>query len=104
MTAMTSIIAGPASEVPLPNGVDHVAPWEPDQPMPSRPFFGAPRGINGRTIVVGTAGHQWADGTIEAVASIEVIGHLHGLSGDQARELASALLQAADEVDAWLAR
>lgn len=101
---MTSTITRLAPEVPLPAGAAHVAPWEHDQPMPSRPFFGVPRGISGRTIVVGTAGHQWADGSIESVASIEIIGHLHGLNSDQARELASALLQAADEVDGWVAR
>jgi hypothetical protein len=72
--------------------------------MASRPFFGVPRGISGRTLVVGTAGHQFADGSVESPASVDVIGVLQGLSSDQARELASALLRAADEVDGWLAR
>jgi hypothetical protein len=101
---MTSTITRPAPEPPVPVGAALVAAWEYDQPMPSRPFFGVPRSISGRTIVVGATGHQWADGSIDSVASIEIIGHLHGLTSDQARELASALLQAADELDGWVAR
>lgn len=101
---MNTTIARPAPDVPVPVGAAHVASWEHDQPMASRPFFGLPRGINGRTIVVGTAGHQWADGSIESGASIEIIGRLQCLTSDQARELAAALLQAADEVDVWFAR
>ncbi|TPG37150.1 hypothetical protein [Mycolicibacterium hodleri] len=101
---MTSTITRIAPEAPMPVGAAHAAAWEDDQPMPSRPFFGVPRGIAGRTIVVGASGHQWADGSIESVASIEIVGHLHGLNSDQARELASILLQAADEVDGWVAR
>jgi hypothetical protein len=100
---MTSTITRPAPEVAVPAGAAHVAAWEHDQPIPSRAFFGVPRGISGRTIVVGTSGHQWADGSIESVPSIEIIGDLHGLNGDQARDLASALLQAAEEIDRWVA-
>lgn len=100
MNTMTRL----APEVSPPAGAAYVGPWDDDQPMPSRSFFGSPRGIGGRGIVVGTAGHQWADGSIESAASIDVIGLLDGLTGDQARELASALLQAADEVDAWRTR
>ena len=101
---MTSTMTRPVAEAPMPVGAAHVAAWEDDQPMPSRCFFGVPRGVTGRTIVVGAAGHQWADGSVESVASIEIVGHLHGLTSDQARELASILLQAADEADGWVAR
>jgi|ERR1700712_485700 hypothetical protein len=104
MDSATGTIARPALEVPPPTGAAHVASWEQDQPMPSRSFFGVPRGVSGRTTVVGTAGHQWADGSIESGASIDIIGLRDGLSSGQARELASALLEAADEVDEWLSR
>jgi hypothetical protein len=101
---MTRTIIRPAPEVPAPAGAAHVGAWECDQPIPSRAFFGVPRGISGRTIVVGSAGHQWADGSIESVPTIGIIGDLHGLNGDQARDLASALQQAAEETDGWVAR
>jgi hypothetical protein len=81
-----------ADDVPPPAGAVHVAPWEHDQPMAPRPFFGAPRGISGRAVVVG---HQWVDGSVESVATVEIIGHLEGLTCGQAREVASALLQVA---------
>ena len=97
-------VTRPATEAPVPVGAALVAAWEHDQPMPSRSVFGVPRGITGRTIVVGAAGHQWADGSIASVASIEIIGRLDALSSDQARELASALQFAADEADGWVAR
>jgi hypothetical protein len=99
---MTSTIARSAPEVPMPAGAAHVAAWQNDRPIPSRPFFGIPRSVRGRTIVVGTAGHQWADGSIDSNATIEIIGCLHGLDSDQARDLASALLQAAEERDGWV--
>jgi hypothetical protein len=98
---MTSSIIESAREAPLPVGAAFGAPWEPDESMASRPFFGVPRAISGSTIVVGTVGHQWSDGSIEPVAGIEVIGLLRCLNSDQARELGLALLEAADEVDGW---
>lgn len=95
-------VTRPAPEAPVPVGAALVAAWEHDQPMPSRSFFGLPRGITGRTIIVGAVGHQWADGSIEPVASIEIIGHLDTLNSEQARQLASALQLAADEADGWV--
>ena len=100
---MTTTTDTPACEVTKPAGADYVAPWQYDLPIPSRPFFGKARGITGRTIVVGTSGHQWADGSVASTATIEIIGRPDGLASGQARELAAALLQAADEVDGWFA-
>jgi hypothetical protein len=46
---------------------------------------------------------QYKDGSVEDVEAV-VVGTDDGLNSDQARELADALLEAADEVDRWAGR
>jgi len=89
-----------------PAGVASVDVWEADDPQPYRLIFGATREIADGTAWVSTSAVQWADGSIDTDGRIEephiaVVDNNDLLSSKQARELAAALLEAADELDEW---
>lgn len=90
-----------AETVPLPEGGIHAGDWDPHDPMPSRCIYGPVRKVTDAKWSIETATSQWADGTVDTEGTwIEMSGE--GLrNSDQARELAAALLEAADEVDGW---
>jgi hypothetical protein len=84
--------------------------WQDDVPLPYRVLFGDLRGIDGldidRLSVQATA-VQYTDGRIDDGSAYEA-PHVYlgddALSSSQARELASALIATADEVDGWEAK
>lgn len=93
-------------DVPIPVGVC-ADDWQDDVPQPYRVLFGELRGIDGldidRVSVQATA-VQFSDGRIDD-GSVHEPPHVY-LSDDvltsvQARQLAAALIDAADEVDRW---
>jgi hypothetical protein len=90
-------------DVPLPTGVAAVDDWRPNDPLPYRVVLGAGRGVTDHKVRVQTSAIQFADGRIDApTATISGAGHNgSGLNSDQARELASALIKAAAELDGW---
>lgn len=67
----------------------------------SREFVGTARKVNGVTVTID--GAQFADGTAERMLNVGVDDLAEGpggvLDGDQARQLAAALVEAADELD-----
>jgi hypothetical protein len=75
----------------------------PNDPLPYRVVLGAGRGVTDHKVRVQTSAIQFADGRIDApTATISGAGHNgSGLNSDQARELASALIKAAAELDGW---
>lgn len=89
-------------DVPVPAGA---APdtWQDDVPQPYRILFGVLRNTGGaeHTAVQATA-VQYADGRIDD-GSVHEAPHVDlgddALSSSQARELAAALIETADEVD-----
>ena len=92
-------------DVPVPPGVEPDA-WQNDVPQPYRVLFGALRNTDGveYTTVQATA-YQYTDGRIDD-GSVREAPHVYlgddALSSSQARELAAALIVAADEVDGWV--
>jgi hypothetical protein len=76
--------------------------------MPYRCVFGAYRGVTDHSICVSTAAVQYAGGSLDAgrisAPSIDLMGSIENLNSDQARDLASALLEAAAEIDGWAGR
>jgi hypothetical protein len=98
---MTTIIP----DVPVPPGVEPDA-WQNDVPQPYRVLFGVLRNTDGveYTTVQATA-YQYTDGRIED-GSVREAPHVYlgddALSSSQARELAAALIEAADEADGWV--
>lgn len=93
--------------VPLPTGAVFADVWEVEDPLPQRLVTGAYRGLTGSDIRVWTSAIQWANGGIALQQPDPPRVHIGGdieLSSDQARELAAALLEAADEIDRWTAR
>lgn len=100
---------GCRANVPLPPGADFACSWQ-GAPV-FRTVFGIDRTVTDSTARVYTAAIQLADGTlddgaIEAPGLYVCDGERDGLhlNSDQARELASVLLQAADEIDGWVQR
>jgi hypothetical protein len=91
--------------VPPPVGAVFADIWEVEDPL-QRLVIGAYRGVTGLVTHVWTSAIQWADGGIAQQPDPPRV-HIGGdieLSSDQARELAAALLEAADEIDQWAAR
>jgi hypothetical protein len=93
----------PRPDVTLPPGATHADSWQPDG---YRIIGGPDRGITDTDVSIWTSAFQRSDGQIdvepEAAEGPRV--HVQGdvdLNSDQARELASALLEAAAEIDAW---
>jgi hypothetical protein len=89
--------------VPLLSDVVAASEWQPNDPLPYRIILGEDRGITNHKMAVHTVAIQFADGRIAAGrirAAIVYSGQ--GLSSTQARELAAALLEAADQLDRWI--
>lgn len=86
--------------------------WQEHDPLPYRVVFGAFRMVTDHAAVVSSSAVQWADGSIDdggieapAIALLnDGTEAILGLDSDQARELAAALLEAADELDRWVTR
>ena len=91
------------SDVPLPTGVAAAGSWQPNDPLPYRVVLGEDRGITDHNVVVHTVATQFADGRIEdGRIKAATVYSGRGLSSTQARELAAALLEAADQLDGWI--
>ena len=92
---MLAEVKPPAGAVP--------ADWEGDGPH--RAVFGADRCIDGHRAEVQTTAFQLADGRVDDGSLVEAptvtVADAVDLSSRQAREVAAALLQAADEIDGW---
>jgi hypothetical protein len=99
------------SDVTLPSGVARVNDWEPDGDQAHYRFIvGATRTLTDHPIRVSVHAFQWSDGTLDDGDILSAPGiAIHDadagrpLNSDQARELAEALLEAADEFDRWVA-
>ena len=90
------------ADVPLPSGVAAAGDWQPSDPLPYRVVLGEDRGVTDHNVVVHTVAIQFADGRIaDARIKAATVYSGRGLSSTQARELAAALLAAADELDGW---
>jgi hypothetical protein len=64
--------------------------------------LGEDRGVTDHNVVVLTVATQFADGRIEdGRIKAAAVYSGRGLSSAQARELAAALLEAADDLDRW---
>jgi hypothetical protein len=102
----TTAATTPRPDVPLPQGFSADV-WEPREPNPPyRILFGDDRTVADHDVRVSTEAVQHADGRIEE-AKAALLGQRDTgirLNSDQARELAAALLEAADEIDGWAAR
>jgi hypothetical protein len=81
-----------------------------DDPQPYRIILGADRSIVDHPLEVRTSSVRWADATVDdgriepPPVWVYDVGESKPLNSDQARELASALLQAAHEIDRWMGR
>jgi hypothetical protein len=84
-------------DVRLPAGA-HADVWEPDGAQHVRLIYGALRPVTDHEAWVQAGALQHDDGRIEEP---RVILGDHDLNSDQARELASALLETAVEIEAW---
>jgi hypothetical protein len=97
------------SDVPVPSDA-RPDTWQDDSPQPYRVVFGELRAIDGihvdRVSVQGTA-IQFPDGRVDDGSQHEppqvYLGD-EALSVAQARALAAALVEAADEADGWAAK
>ncbi len=86
-------------DAPIPAGAIDVADWYDLHAEPARYFTGKlrviPRDNRDHDTLVLVDGTQWANGRIERLISVDD----DNLTVGQARQLAAALLEAADEVD-----
>jgi hypothetical protein len=96
-------------DIRVPAGVAHVDAWEPGDHQPYRLIYGATREIADGRVRVLTAAVQWADGGIDVegrvgVPNVTAVFDSFNdlLNSAQARQLAAALLAAADEIDGWV--
>ncbi|MDT5119295.1 MAG: hypothetical protein QOE30_5034 [Mycobacterium sp.] len=100
----TTTATNPCPSVPLPPGAEGDI-WQDGSPMPRRDVYTVRCVLNSsgdpvQSPLVMAQAVQWADGTI-ASPSVVVECAAPGLTSDQARELASVLLDAAAELDGW---
>ena len=91
-------------DVPIPGGAIDVADWYDLDAEPARYFTGTRRVIardnRDHDTLVLVDGTQWADGRIERLISVDD----DNVTVEQARQIAAALVEAADEVNRWAAR
>jgi hypothetical protein len=92
---------------PLPAGAEPDNWWE-DDPQDFRVVYGVSRGVEDHDLIVQTSALQYPDGSINTSddpprVSLD-IHYDSGLSSVQARELASVLIECADEIDGWAGR
>ncbi len=97
-------------DVPVPAGAVDADDWQSDPTTPYRTLLGELKGIDGidiNTISVQVAAIQLHNGRIDDGTAHETpkvyLGD-DGLSPAQARDLAAALLKAADTADRWAAQ
>ena len=100
MSATTTI-----PDVPIPAGVTNTDAWQEDTPQPYRVLFGELRNTGGvKFTTVQATAVQFADGRIDDGSEYEA-PHVYlgddALTSAQARDLAAALIETADEVDWW---
>jgi hypothetical protein len=83
--------------------------WQNDTPLPYRVLFGELRGVEGvdiNHVNVQPTAVQFSDGRIDD-GSVHEPPHVYlwddALTTKQARELAALLIEAADQIDGWLA-
>jgi hypothetical protein len=89
-------------DVPLPTGVAAAGSWQPNDPLPYRVVLGEDHGVTDHNVVVHSVAIQFADGRIDdGRIKAATVYSGRGLSSTQARELAAALLEAADDLDRW---
>jgi hypothetical protein len=109
MTTITDSSTNPYPAVSPPPGATANDDWQADDHQPYRVVSGSDRTVTDHKLYVSTSAVQWADGkvedgTIEApLVYVFDLGENAPLNSDQARELASVLLEAATEVDRWAA-
>ena len=108
---MPTTTATAIPDVPLPAGADFGDIWEGGNAY--RSITGPVRGITDSDAIVWTSAIQRADGVIDTdpgneVPLVNIDVHAYDcvlrVNSEQARELASALLEAAAELDGWAAR
>jgi hypothetical protein len=106
--AHENLIAGMVGEVALPSGATLADNWQENDPQPHRVIFGASWTISDGQTCVLTDAIQFADGSIDIAGSPPSIAISYaktdtGIRLDSAgtRELAAALIEAADELDGW---
>jgi hypothetical protein len=93
---------------PLPAGAVCNDDWQPMTRHAYRWIHSPNRGITGHPAIVWSSAIQWADGSIDdgrieaPCISVDITWE-EGLSTEQARELAAALVESADEIDGWVA-
>ena len=94
--------ADPFPNVTPPADIENVGGWDLDG---YRDIFGFDRTVTDHRVRVYAFGSQASDGRIydPTVQLAEGEDDGPGLNSDQARELAAALLQIADEIDGWWA-
>ncbi|MGV7695825.1 hypothetical protein PJM27_08940 [Mycobacterium kansasii] len=96
--------------IPLPTGAVCADLWQDTDHRPWRRITGEVRGVTGGNTNVSCWAEavQYADGSLDQSAidrpSVQVEANQEALSARQARELADALLAAADELDGWAER
>src|SRR5271166_6481833 len=90
-------------DLPLPTGAAAAGSWQPNDPLAYRVVLGEDRGVTDHNVVVHTVAVQFADGRIEdGRIKAATVYSGRGLTSAQARELAAALLEAADQLDGWI--
>jgi hypothetical protein len=94
---MTTTSADPFANVPYPAGAVRAYDWiDIDTPNPSRYWAGTSLRVGDAEIAID--GTQWADGRVERRLTMHADTDL-GMPTDAARNIAAALIAAANEVD-----
>lgn len=95
-------------DVPLPAGVQWADNWQDVQSTtPWRVIKSAERRVSGCDVTVYATAVQWADGTLEHSGldaphvTVDGLDYYDGLTSAQARQLAAAVLNAAEQADEW---
>jgi hypothetical protein len=105
-----NMLATLIGDVPTPAGVAFVDTWQEHDPQPYRILLGPERGVGRLDARVWISAAQFADGTIDDNRALIEPPYVHvqvdddGMTADEARQFAQALIEAADEVDTWACR
>jgi hypothetical protein len=106
----TATPTNPYPDVVPPAGASALDAWQDDVPQPYRIVLGADRTVTDHKLRVSTSALQWADGSVDdgriepPHIYVEDLNEGNLPNRDQARALAAVLLEAAAEVDGWVAR
>jgi len=98
----------PRADVAVPARAVFADTWQDDDPQPHRVVMGAKRGVDDHDLIVWASALQWQDGRIAVdrdppTVNLDAVSWERGLTAGQARELAALLVEAADEIDTWVA-